>query len=202
MPSNGTTTEATLRVYEATAHSYVDRTTGVDMSEEQEFFLERLPRVVDARVLDAGCGSGRDALAFARRGLAVEAFDGSAVMASLAAKTLGSPVHVLRFDQVVWENRFDGIWACASLLHLDDAGLEAALKRLYRALRPGGILCAVMKVGQGSEAAADGRFYRYTDIEDLSAQMQKAGLHSLEWRTATSHLRSDSTMWLTMAGRR
>lgn len=65
-------------------------------------------------ILDAGCGSGRDALAFRQAGFRVEAFDASPQMARQAALLLEQDVPVLCFEDVAWQDRFDGIWACAA----------------------------------------------------------------------------------------
>ena len=84
-----------------------------DMSATQARFLARLP--TPAEILDGGCGSGRDALAFAEAGHRVTAFDGSVEMVRRAREHTGLPVLHMTFDQVDWIDRFDGIWTCASL---------------------------------------------------------------------------------------
>jgi len=101
-------------------------------------FLPYLPE--GGRILDAGCGSGRDAKAFLQRGFAVTAIDASPQLARLASQHAGIEVQVMRFSDVAWSDRFDGIWACASLLHVPRAELPATLRRLVGALKPGGVL--------------------------------------------------------------
>ena len=147
--------------YDANAEAFCEATLAVEMSPFYARFLARVPP--GGRILDAGCGSGRDALAFRVRGFEVVAFDASAALARLAAEHCGLPVEVLRFQDLDWRDRFDGIWACASLLHVPAAELPEVLHRLARALKPGGVLYASFKYGQG-ERHHDQR--RFTDLDE------------------------------------
>jgi 2-polyprenyl-3-methyl-5-hydroxy-6-metoxy-1,4-benzoquinol methylase len=95
--------------YRTHAQAYFDATRAVDMSPLYQRFMPHVPK--GGSILDAGCGSGRDALAFMRMGFEVEAFDASAELAALASTHTGLNVQVMRFDQVAWQARFDAIWA-------------------------------------------------------------------------------------------
>ena len=119
-------------------------------------FLALMPPA--GRILDAGCGSGRDAIAFVKRGFEVTAFDGSVELARLASDRTGLSILHLTFDEIAWRDEFDGVWACASLLHLPSRELQAALQRLVHALRLGGVLYVSMKAGQ-SEGEREGRWF-------------------------------------------
>lgn len=130
-------TDETLRYYRDQAEAFVLDTRAVDMAPLYAHFLPHLQ--TDARILDAGCGSGRDARAFAERGFQVIAFDASPAMAAIAEARLGAPLAVLRFQEIAWRQAFDGIWACASLLHVPSAELPDVMHRLGRAMKPGGI---------------------------------------------------------------
>jgi SAM-dependent methyltransferase len=110
-------------------------------------FLYWLPN--SGHILDAGCGSGRDAFAFQKRGYQVAAFDASPTLAKFAATYCGLSVQVMRFQEINWLRRFDGIWACASLLHVPAAELPDVLIRMADALKPRGVLYASFKYGQG-----------------------------------------------------
>jgi len=147
--------------YEDNAQAFFDETIGVDMAPLYERFLAGVP--AGGQVLDAGCGSGRDVLAFLRAGYVVEAFDASPTLAALAETHLGQPVAVLRFEDITWRARFDGIWACASLLHVPMAELPGVLQRMAAALKPGGVLYASFKYGTG-EREHKGR--RFTDLDE------------------------------------
>jgi len=185
----------TTAYYRANADTFFADTLAVDMAPLYARFLPHLP--VGGRILDAGCGSGRDARAFRDRGYAVTAFDASAELATLAAVHLGQPVQVLRFQDLEWTQAFDGIWACASLLHVPGAELPEVLRRLVRALRPGGILYASFKYGNG-EREHHGR--RFTDLDEaglatLLTQVQ--GLTELEtWKTGDRRPGRESERWL------
>lgn len=140
------------------------------MSATRDRFLAYLP--AGAAILDAGCGSGRDAVAFVGAGYQVSAFDGSPELAAMAAQRLGLEVAVKRFEDLTLEPRFDGIWACASLLHLPARRLSDAFQRLGNGLRPHGVLYASFKYGSG-ERNAGGR--HFTDLnEDGLAELLKA----------------------------
>ncbi|MBV5273652.1 MAG: class I SAM-dependent methyltransferase [Lamprocystis purpurea] len=185
----------TTAYYRANADTFFADTLAVDMAPLYARFLPHLP--VGGRILDAGCGSGRDALAFRERGYAVTAFDASAELAALAAAHLGQPVQVLRFQDLERTQAFDGIWACASLLHVPGAELPEVLRRLAMALRPGGVLYASFKYGSG-EREHHGR--RFTDLDEaglatLLTQVQ--GLTELEtWTTGDRRPGRESERWL------
>jgi superfamily II DNA or RNA helicase/SAM-dependent methyltransferase/SOS-response transcriptional repressor LexA len=168
--------------YEQFAAEFFESTVGVDMAPIHLRFLEVLkPR---AHILDAGCGSGRDAKAFAEAGYQVTAFDASAGLARLASAHCGFEVAVRRFEDVDEVAEFDGIWCCASLLHVPLSEMPAVLQRLWRALRPGGTVYLSFKHGTG-ERVHDGR--RFTDIDEAVLRQwfgQLPELHQLEvWLT-------------------
>jgi superfamily II DNA or RNA helicase/SAM-dependent methyltransferase/SOS-response transcriptional repressor LexA len=152
--------------YEQFAADFFALTVGVDMTMIQQRFLSTL--APHAHILDAGCGSGRDAKVFAEAGFRVTAFDASPALARLASAHCGFEVAVQRFEEVDAVEAFDGIWCCASLLHIPLAMMPATLDRLWRALRPGGTLYVSFKHGTG-EREQGGR--RFTDAnEDLLRQ--------------------------------
>lgn len=151
------------RYYEQFAAEFFGSTVGVDMASIHHRFLSRLPP--RAHILDAGCGSGRDAKAFAEAGFQVTAFDASAELARLASTHCGFEVAVRRFEDVDEVQAFDGIWCCASLLHVALDAMPATLDRLWRALRPGGTLYLSFKHGAG-ERLHGGR--RFTDADETT----------------------------------
>jgi 2-polyprenyl-3-methyl-5-hydroxy-6-metoxy-1,4-benzoquinol methylase len=113
--------------YQQHADTFFDDTVEVDMTPLYGRFL---PLLADgAAILDAGCGSGRDALAFAMLGYSVTAFDASPALVALAENHSGRAVHCLRFQDITWQAQFDGIWACASLLHVPTAELPEVMDR-------------------------------------------------------------------------
>jgi superfamily II DNA or RNA helicase/HKD family nuclease len=153
--------DQTAHFYNQHAAEFFASTVGVDMAPLHERFLAVLP--AGATVLDAGCGSGRDARAFAEQGYRVSAFDASPALAALASEHCGFRVAVRRFEDVEDIACFDGIWCCASLLHVAQADVPEVLMRLWRALRPGGTLYVSFKHGQG-ERVHHGR--GFTDADE------------------------------------
>ena len=170
------------------------------MEAERARFLAYVPAA--GAILDAGCGSGRDALAMSRAGYAVTAFDGSAEMARLASRHAGLPVRHMTFEQMDWDQAFDGVWACASLLHLKRAELPGAFQRILRALRPGGVFYASFKLGH-EERGANGR--HFTDLTGplLSDLISNTGLAPLEvWTTADERPDHPGEDWVSAMSRR
>ncbi|WP_337016711.1 class I SAM-dependent methyltransferase [Leclercia sp. AS011] len=156
----------TLKYYQDNAQTFFDGTVNVDMSSLYEAFTKHL--APGARVLDAGCGSGRDAKAFLEMGYQVEAFDASSAMVELAREHTGLPVQLMTFADVDWKEEFDGIWCCASLLHVPAAELPGVMRRLADALKPGGVWYVSFKYGDG-EREVDGR--RFTDMDEVGLEI-------------------------------
>lgn len=152
----------TLKYYQDNAQTFFDGTVNVDMSSLYETFTKHL--APGARVLDAGCGSGRDAKAFLEMGYQVEAFDASPAMVELAREHTGLPVQLMTFADVDWKEEFDGIWCCASLLHVPSLELPRVMRKLADALTPGGVWYVSFKYGDG-EREVDGR--RFTDMDEM-----------------------------------
>ena len=151
--------------YETHADEYCRFTAALDMSSVYARFLDEL--VPGAHIMDAGCGSGRDTKAFLQRGYVVTAFDGSPQMARIASAYTGQKCHALRFQEIQFPEKFDGVWACASLLHVPKCEMEDVLRRLVTALKPGGIMYICFIEGEGESISADGRLYNSYTAESL-----------------------------------
>lgn len=151
--------------YRQNAQRFFTDTASVDMSALYPPFVDCLP--TGARILDAGCGSGRDVKAFSEMGFDVEAFDASAELVALARQLSGKPVVQMRFQDVDAVEKYDGIWCCASLLHVSDAELPEVMTKLAIALKPGGVGYLSFKYGRG-EREKDGR--RFTDMDTAGLQ--------------------------------
>ncbi len=146
--------------YERCADRYYEDTVDIDMSEIRERFLELLPENAD--VLDLGCGSGRDGKALEEAGCYVTLLDGSAQMCKLAEITTGKEVLNLRFEEIEFEEVFDGIWACASLLHIPESKIDPVMEKVCSALKPGGILYVSFQYGEGEQIRDQRLFCDYT----------------------------------------
>lgn len=160
-PSDGQQAQ-TLEYYERNAELYFEVTRDANLSALYERFTRWLPE--GARILDAGSGSGRDTLAFLRRGYVVSAFDSSPTLCDLSTQMTDVRTRVLRFQELEDADEYDGIWACASLLHVPETELPNAIARLIRALKQDGILYMSFKHGDGERVTEDGRFF--TDMTD------------------------------------
>src|SRR5579859_643185 len=106
----------TLDFYERNGAKFAAQTQALDMSAFYDRFLANLPP--HGHILDAGCGSGRDSKAFLERGYKVTAIDATQSFVDMASAYTGLPVQKMTFQAMSFNNAFDGIWACASLLHV------------------------------------------------------------------------------------
>lgn len=187
--------------YQQNAVTFFAETVAVDMTTLYGRFLPLLPE--RAHILDAGCGSGRDARAFAKLGHHVTAFDASSALVALAETHLGQPVHCLRFQDIAWQDAFDGIWACASLLHVQAAELPVVMERLYKALKPDGVLYASFKYGSG-EREHHGRHFSDLDEPGLAALLRQVpNLEPVDtWTTGDLRPGREAERWLNTLLRR
>ena len=162
----------TINFYEKNAEAYAALTVTADMSRAYEKFLAYLPH--GAKVLDAGCGSGRDSLFFMRQGYRVTMLDASAAMCRCAEKLTGQKALHKTFAEINFDKQFDGIWANASLLHVPEQELEKVLKILHRALKDDGVLYASWKYGEAERRDGE-RFYCDMTEEKLKKLLRRTG---------------------------
>lgn len=186
--------DITTAYYDANASEFAERTLNLNLDELYQPFLSQLhPK---ARILDAGCGSGRDLIAFSERGFDTTGMDASQEMVRIARKNSGRTVHHLRFQEIEWKDEFDGIWACASLLHVSKSELPDVLGNLARALKRGGILAASFKHGEG-ERIEDGRHFSDIDDKQLEELLDMVPqLRLLESRRSMGARPSRGVRWL------
>lgn len=145
-----------MNYYDKHADTYINSTVSVDMSSQYSLFLPYLPK--GASILDAGCGSGRDSLHFLEQGYKVEAFDNSSAMVEHARALTGLAVRKLSFAELDYDSTFDGIWACASLLHVPRVELGFVFGLLHRALKPKGLLYCSFK-DRSEDFTNEGRLF-------------------------------------------
>jgi SAM-dependent methyltransferase len=155
----------TLNYYNQNATEFFNATLNVDMESLYQAFIQYLPQ--DAFILDLGCGSGRDTLAFKRKGYRVEALDYSKELVALASQQTGQQVRLESFYDLSDQSKFDGIWACASLLHCERHRLNEVIGRMVDALKPNGVLYMSFKYGD-RDREKDGR--NFTDLNEQQAQ--------------------------------
>lgn len=151
----------TLDFYENNADIFAVGTQDVVFADVQERFLSFLP--AGGRILDFGCGAGRDTRYFLSKGYVVDATDGSAELCRIAGRNTGINVRQMLFSQLDEDCVYDGIWACASVLHLPKSELKDVFVKMIRAVKPGGYIYASFKYGE-FEGERNGRYF--TDFTD------------------------------------
>ena len=167
----------TIKYYNQNAEEFVSGTVNADMALTRDRFLKWLPN--GASILDAGCGSGRDARVFKDKGYIVDAFDASEELCRLAHEYTGIDVKCIRFEDLEGEGFYDGIWACASLLHVKRDDLPGVLHKLHLLLRKNGVIYASFKYGQ-TERFTQGRYFNDMDEQLLEALLSKEDLKILD----------------------
>lgn len=155
----------TIDYYNTHASQFAESTFNVDMEILYQPFLEHLPST--ARILDLGCGSGRDSLAFKKKGYEVDACDYSEELVKKAHELTGINVQHQSFYDLDEDERYDAIWACASLLHCERDRLTEVLQKMLCALKPNGVIYMSFKYGD-SDREKDGR--EFTDLNEVQAE--------------------------------
>ncbi len=187
---------STLDFYEKHSQEYYKSTVDLDMHELYDLFLRELPP--GAHILDAGCGSGRDTKAFLERGYRVLAIDASVKLAQLATVFTRQRCEVLSFQKMDFREQFDGIWACASLLHVSKREMHDVMHRFIQALKPGGIFYLSLKEGEGEHIGEDGRFFNYYTADSFRELLATfSTLRELAfWKTEEIRSRQHRGLWL------
>ena len=128
----------TIDYYNKNASEYYNQTIELGMEDIIEEFIKLIP--ADGAILDLGCGSGRDSMYFIEEGFDVTAVDGSEALCELAKIEIGQEVHNIRFEDLEFDNVFDGVWACASLLHVKKKDIHDIINKVSRSLVKDGVL--------------------------------------------------------------
>ncbi len=155
----------TIDYYNKHAEEFTASTFEVDMESLYQPFLVELQE--GARILDVGCGPGRDTLAFKNKGYQVDAIDYSEELVKKATQLTGIPVRLQSFYEIDADQAYDGIWACASLLHCERTRLKEVIGKLLSALKPNGMLYMSFKHGD-LDREKDGR--HFTDLNEVQVK--------------------------------
>ena len=164
--------DQTLDYYNKNAQCFAGDTLEVEFSNIQDSFLALLPP--GSLILDFGCGSGRDSRYFLQKGYQVEACDGSEEMVKAASQNAGIPVKKMLFSELDEIDRYDGIFACASILHVPSKELPDIITRMKKAVKTGGILYISFKYGT-FEGIRNGRYFTDRTEESLQAILDEVG---------------------------
>lgn len=169
----------TLTYYNQNADTFIAGTQNADMSEQYRFFLKHL--TPGGKLLDLGCGSGRDSAYFSALGFDVTAIDGSYELCKRVKENYGIEALCMRFEDIAFQAEFDAIWACASLLHIKKTDISNVMEKVSAALKLGGILYASFKYGS-DERISNGRFFNnYTECDLDSLLTPESQLELLEY---------------------
>lgn len=187
--------------YNRYAVPYYEETVDVDMTEVIEPFMELLPE--NAEVLDLGCGSGRDTIVLEERGFYVTPMDGSEEMCKLAEINTDQEVLQMTYDEMEFDDVFDGIWACAALVHLTDDEMREIMKKLIQALKADGILYFSVHKGD-RDGIYNGRYFRDYTRKELSDLMEE--FPELErinmWTTQDARSGKSDGQWLNVLAKK
>jgi len=193
--------EQTLSYYDQDPDAFIAGTLAADMSDTRRRFLAFLPS--KALILDFGCGSGRDTRAFLEAGYQVDAIDGSEALCARASEYTGIPVKKMLFSELDARDRYDGIWACASILHLPKNELAETLRKIETALKAGGVLYTSFKYGD-REGMRHGRYFSDFTEESLKSFWTTAvSMRILEtWITHDVRPGREEEQWINLLARK
>ena len=187
----------TLEYYNEQAASFVEGTRNVDFSALQNEFAALVKK--GGRILDLGCGSGRDSKAFMEMGFRVVAVDGSPEICRLAEEYIGQQVICATFREFEPEGTFDGIWACASLLHLERNYIKEIMMKYASVLNAEGAFYVSFKYGDYS-GERNGRFFTDMDENSFGAILTEIPALEVYKQYITEDVRPgrESEKWLNM----
>ena len=176
----------TLGYYDNHADEFYKSTVNVQFSTMQECFFGKLKK--GSYILDFGCGSGRDTKYFLEKGCSVDAIDGSKELCKLASEYTGIEVKNMFFQELVEVDKYDGIWACSSILHLPIDELTKVMRKMVVALKENGIIYTSFKYGIFS-GERNGRFFTDMTEETFAEFLSRIDGLEVEEQWTTSDVR-------------
>ena len=185
--------DKTLRYYDENAAAFTADTVTTDMSSIQEAFIRQLEP--GAHILDLGCGSGRDSKLFLSKGFTVTPVDGSGEMCLAANANTGLEVRQLLFKDLDYDDDFDAVWACASLLHVPSNDLPHVFALIHRALKGRGLLYCSFKYGT-FEGERNGRFFTDLTEDGIEKLLPPLFTPTRIWTTNDSRPGRSDERWL------
>lgn len=193
--------KSTLDYYNSKAKDFVSGTVDIVFTEIQDIFLECVP--VGGKILDFGCGSGRDTKYFLSKGYNVDAIDGSEKLCKIASEYTGVQVKQMLFEELDVVEEYDGIWACASILHVEKKQLTDIMKKIAIATKTDGVVYASFKYGE-FEGVRNGRFFTYLTEESLGKLMEAVPELVIEklWTSADVRAERGEERWLNIVLRK
>lgn len=197
------TTQRTIQHYAQRAEQFKQGTWGHDVEQNRNALLSALPPKDQYDLLDLGCGPGRDVLAFSEMGHRVVGLDGCAEFLTMAATVIDAEFwHQDMLDLSLGEERFDGIYANASLFHVPRSHLDSTLKRLHNALRPDGVLFVSNPWGEDQEGWSGERYVVMHSWESWQRYLCHAGFTLLRHYYRPEGLARSEQPWLASVWRK
>jgi SAM-dependent methyltransferase len=190
-----------IEYYNKNAEEFYNATASADMSETCNKFLKYI--APGGKILDAGCGSGRDSLYFIKHGYKVVSIDASEEMVRLSSKLTGQQTLLMKFEDVDFKDEFDGIWACASLLHVPKAKIKSVMTKLVQALKENGVFYGSFKYGEGEEFRGERlfNFYDENSLKSLLGEIKQLEILEI-WITEDVRPGKEGEMWVSCLCRR
>ena len=196
-------TAPTLAHYDERAADFWEGTRDHDVTQNIQALLRHIHGTPPFRILDFGCGPGRDLAAFRALGHEPIGLDGSSALAALARRHSGCAVWEQDFEALdLPPAAFDGVFANASLFHVPGAELPRVLRELHATLKPQGVLFASNPRGNGEEGWNRGRYGAYHHLDAWRAFCEAAGFSELEHYYRPAGLPRDQQPWLASVWRR
>lgn len=189
--------KSTIEYYNSSARDFYNNTVNVEFTSMQDYFLAKLKE--GDFILDFGCGSGRDTKYFIEKGYRVEAIDGSMELCKLAREYTGIKVKNMFFQELSEVEKYDGIWACSSILHLPVEELRDVMKRMAEALKTNGIIYTSFKYGTFA-GERNGRFFTdmtEEEFADLMADIEALSVEA-QWITSDARPGRGEEKWLNL----
>lgn len=187
----------TLAYYDSNAKDFVANTVNANIEDIQNKFIKLISK--QAYILDFGCGSGRDTKVFLDQGYRVDAIDGSQELCRFASAYTGIDVQQMLFQELNVANKYDGIWACSSILHLQKQELKNVIKKMVQALKEEGIIYTSFKYGV-FEGERNGRYF--TDMTETNFADLIQGIDYLDiedqWITSDVRPGRGEEKWLNL----
>jgi len=186
--------------YDKHAVEYFEKTVDLNMQESLDCFIEYLPE--GGSILDLGCGSGRDSVYLLEKGFDVTAMDASEELCELARIHIGYDVLQLSFAEMDFNEVFDGVWACASLLHVKSDEMVTILSKIIKSMKQNGILYMSFKYGE-FEGIRDEKYYtdyKTKTLKELVAKFED--LELIDISKCDDLRQEEETIWISVLARK
>ena len=191
---------STIQYYNEHAEEYFKETIDINIEDFRKKFISLLPK--NAKIIDIGCGSGRDVKAFSEMGYNAIGLDIAENLSATAKQHLN--IDIIYENMINWKSSepFDGMWCCGSLLHLHDDELQSFLQNLKYNLKQDGIIFVSVKEGIPTGINKDGRYFHNYTQNEICDILNKAGLEIIDIEITKDLLKRYNFQWLCIFARR